>query len=81
MVSAYLGIVNDLSDRIHAGDLQPGDRVPSTRQISAQWGVAIATATKALAELQRRGLVRLDPLRSNFRCAGTRHPQHRSSGA
>ena len=58
MVSAYLGIVNDLSDRIHAGDLQPGDRVPSTRQISAQWGVAIATATKALAELQRRGLVR-----------------------
>ncbi len=58
MVSAYLGIANDLSDRIDAGDLQPGDRVPSTRQISAQWGVAIATATKALAELQRRGLVR-----------------------
>jgi AcrR family transcriptional regulator len=58
MVSAYLGIANDLSERIHAGDLQPGDRVPSTRQISAQWGVAIATATKALAELQHRGLVR-----------------------
>jgi AcrR family transcriptional regulator len=58
MVSAYLGIVNDLSDRIGDGGLQPGDRVPSTRQISAQWGVAIATATKALAELQRRGLVR-----------------------
>jgi AcrR family transcriptional regulator len=58
MVSAYLGIVNDLSDRIGGGELQPGDRVPSTRQISAQWGVAIATATKALAELQRRGLVR-----------------------
>jgi len=61
MVSAYLGIANDLSDRIHAGDLQPGDRVPSTRQISAQSGVAIATATKALAELQRRGLVRAVP--------------------
>jgi AcrR family transcriptional regulator len=58
MVSAYLGIVNDLSDRIRGGELQPGDRVPSTRQISAQWSVAIATATKALAELQRRGLVR-----------------------
>ncbi len=58
MVSAYLGIVNDLSDRIGNGELHAGDRVPSTRQISAQWGVAIATATKALAELQRRGLVR-----------------------
>ncbi|HZE00099.1 MAG TPA: TetR/AcrR family transcriptional regulator C-terminal domain-containing protein [Micromonosporaceae bacterium] len=58
MVSAYLGIANDLSDRIRDGELRAGDRVPSTRQISAQWGVAIATATKALAELQRRGLVR-----------------------
>ncbi len=58
MVSAYLGIANDLSDRIRDGELRAGDRVPSTRQISAQSGVAIATATKALAELQRRGLVR-----------------------
>jgi DNA-binding transcriptional regulator YhcF (GntR family)/AcrR family transcriptional regulator len=58
MAGTYLGIVNDLSDRIDGGELRPGDRVPSTRQIAAKWGVAIATATKALAELQRRGLVR-----------------------
>src|SRR5215468_8816882 len=61
MPAAYLGIARELTDRIASGDLQAGDRVPSTRQIASQWGVAIATATKALAELQRRGLVRAVP--------------------
>ncbi|HEY7176458.1 MAG TPA: TetR/AcrR family transcriptional regulator C-terminal domain-containing protein [Micromonosporaceae bacterium] len=58
MPTTYRVIADDLSRRITDGDLGPGDRVPSTRQIAADWGVAMATATKALAELQRRGLAR-----------------------
>ncbi|HEU0238133.1 MAG TPA: GntR family transcriptional regulator, partial [Micromonosporaceae bacterium] len=58
MPTMYVRIADDLARQIAAGDLSPGDRVPSTRQIAAQRGVAMATATKALAELQRRGLVR-----------------------
>jgi AcrR family transcriptional regulator len=54
-------IVADLRHRIESGELTPGDRVPSTRQITRQWNVAMATATKALADLQRRGLVHVVP--------------------
>ncbi|MDA3643126.1 TetR/AcrR family transcriptional regulator C-terminal domain-containing protein [Saccharopolyspora indica] len=53
----YLRIVADIRARIDSGQLRPGDRVPSTRQITDEWGVAMATATKALATLRREGLV------------------------
>jgi AcrR family transcriptional regulator len=43
-------------ERIAQGELRPGDRVPSARQITRDWGVAIATATKALAVLRDEGL-------------------------
>jgi AcrR family transcriptional regulator len=54
-------IVAELRRRIRSGELTPGDRVPSARQITAEWGVAIATATKVLAALQSEGLVRAVP--------------------
>lgn len=57
----YVRIVADLRDRIETGALAPGDRVPSTREITRQWGVAMATATKALTALRQAGLVRSVP--------------------
>jgi AcrR family transcriptional regulator len=42
---------------IASGELKPGDRVPSTRQITRKWGVAMATATRVLTTLQQEGLV------------------------
>ncbi|MEW1912501.1 TetR/AcrR family transcriptional regulator C-terminal domain-containing protein [Kitasatospora sp. NPDC085895] len=59
--SRYRRIVDELRARIEQGELAPGDRVPSTREITRQWGVAMATATKALTELRRTGLVRAVP--------------------
>ncbi|WP_329101679.1 TetR/AcrR family transcriptional regulator C-terminal domain-containing protein [Micromonospora sp. NBC_01699] len=53
----YLRIVARLRDRITSGQLRPGDRVPSTRQIMAEHGVAMATASKVLAALRQEGLV------------------------
>ena len=50
-------IAAEIAERIAAGELAPGDRVPSARGITRDWGVAIATATKALALLQQQGLV------------------------
>ncbi|MFI5895826.1 TetR/AcrR family transcriptional regulator C-terminal domain-containing protein [Actinoplanes sp. NPDC051513] len=52
----YRRIVEDVRRRIEAGELRPGDRVPSARQITHEWGVAIATATKAHATLREEGL-------------------------
>ncbi len=57
----YLRIVAAIRRRIADGELAPGDRVPSTRQIAAEWGVALATATKALTTLRLEGLVEARP--------------------
>ncbi|MET7301614.1 TetR/AcrR family transcriptional regulator C-terminal domain-containing protein [Embleya sp. NPDC005575] len=51
-------IAAELRRRIESGELRPGDRVPSTRAITAEWGVAMATATKVLTALREAGLVR-----------------------
>lgn len=52
----YRRIVADIRRRIVDGDLRPGDRVPSARALTREWGVAIATATKAHAALREEGL-------------------------
>ncbi|RCH66895.1 GntR family transcriptional regulator [Streptomyces sp. SDr-06] len=57
----YLTIAAGIRRRIASGELAPGDRVPSTRAIVRESGVAMATATKALAALAREGLVRAVP--------------------
>ncbi|MEV0704721.1 TetR/AcrR family transcriptional regulator C-terminal domain-containing protein [Saccharopolyspora sp. NPDC050389] len=57
----YLRIAEDIRARIDSGRLRPGDKVPSTRQIIDEWGVAMATATKVLATLRQHGLVHAIP--------------------
>ncbi|WP_246148376.1 TetR/AcrR family transcriptional regulator C-terminal domain-containing protein [Nonomuraea turkmeniaca] len=57
----YLRIVDEIRRRIVAGELTAGDRVPSTRQIVREWGVAMATASKVLGRLQEEGLTRAVP--------------------
>lgn len=57
----YLRIAADLRRRISAGELRPGDRVPSTRSLVREWGVAMATAAKALSALGEQGWVRAVP--------------------
>jgi AcrR family transcriptional regulator len=57
----YSRIVAEIRARIIAGDLRAGDRAPSARQITREWGVAVATATKVHATLRQEGLVRAVP--------------------
>jgi DNA-binding transcriptional regulator YhcF (GntR family) len=57
----YLRIVREIRHRIATGALRPGDRVPSTRQLTREFGVAMATASKVLATLGRDGLVHTVP--------------------
>ncbi|GAA2229297.1 GntR family transcriptional regulator [Kitasatospora cystarginea] len=54
-------IADEIARRITEGALAPGERVPSTRQIAREWGVALATATKALTVLRLEGLVEARP--------------------
>ncbi|GAA3884875.1 GntR family transcriptional regulator [Saccharothrix violaceirubra] len=53
----YRRVAAEIRDRIATGALRPGDRVPSTRAITREWNVAMATATKVLTLLRQEGLV------------------------
>lgn len=57
----YRRIATEIRRRITTGQLRPGERVPSARQITHDWGVAIATATRVLSALRQDGLVRVVP--------------------
>jgi AcrR family transcriptional regulator len=62
-------IAADLRRRIRIGELAPGARVPSTRELAQRWKVATATAAHALRALIDEGLVYAVP-RSGTRVAG-----------
>ncbi|MDR6318382.1 GntR family transcriptional regulator [Actinoplanes couchii] len=53
----YMQIANYVRDQILRGDLQPGDEVPSERQIAVDWKVARPTAARALEALRQQGFV------------------------
>jgi len=57
----YEQIADDIRSRIASSQLAPGDPVPSARAITREWGVAVATATRALASLRDEGLVQARP--------------------
>lgn len=54
----YQQIANAIRNRISNGDLQAGDLVPSVRSLMRDYGVAIATAQRALASLRAEGYIR-----------------------
>ncbi|MFI5890661.1 TetR/AcrR family transcriptional regulator C-terminal domain-containing protein [Actinoplanes sp. NPDC051513] len=60
-VPAYRKIADRIAARIASGELAPGERIPSTRQIMAEHGVAMATATRVINALREQGLVRARP--------------------
>jgi DNA-binding GntR family transcriptional regulator len=56
----YLQIAEDIKRRIVDGALQPGEHVPSVRAILRDYGVAMATAQRALGTLRAEGYIRSD---------------------
>ncbi|HET6583911.1 MAG TPA: winged helix-turn-helix domain-containing protein, partial [Nannocystaceae bacterium] len=57
----YARIVAEIRAQIDGGRLQPGDRLPSVREITRRWGVAIATATKVVDALRNLGVAIVRP--------------------
>ena len=55
-----------LGDQIRDGDLQPGERLPSIRQLSKDMGVSPNTITAALGILESQRLVKRDQRRGVF---------------
>jgi AcrR family transcriptional regulator len=78
-VTRHLTIAADLRRRIQSGELVPGARVPSTRELAARWKVATATAAHALRVLIDEGLVHAKP-RSGTVVSGA-YPQTSASAS
>ncbi|MQA02238.1 MAG: FCD domain-containing protein [Streptosporangiales bacterium] len=55
---AYRQIVDAVERDLYAGVLQPGDRLPSEREMVARYGVSRASVREALRVLENSGLVR-----------------------
>jgi GntR family transcriptional regulator, transcriptional repressor for pyruvate dehydrogenase complex len=60
-VRAYQRIVEQVEDALARGDLAPGQRLPSERELVAQFAVSRSTVREALRVLESNGVVRSRP--------------------
>jgi GntR family transcriptional repressor for pyruvate dehydrogenase complex len=60
-VRAYERVVEQIERAIYRGDLKPGERLSSERQLMVQFAVSRSTVREALRVLQSAGLIRSRP--------------------
>ncbi|HET7396921.1 MAG TPA: FadR/GntR family transcriptional regulator [Intrasporangium sp.] len=60
-VRLYERIVEQVEDAIVRGELRPGERLPSERELVSQFGTSRSTVREALRVLESNGLVRSRP--------------------
>jgi DNA-binding transcriptional MocR family regulator len=53
----YLAIAESLASDVRNGQLSPGDRLPTHRDLAYRLGVTVGTVSRAYAEAERRGLI------------------------
>jgi DNA-binding GntR family transcriptional regulator len=57
-VSKYLEIINDIKNDVRMGTLQPGDQLPSLRQLKTHYKCSASAVTHAMIVLTTEGWVR-----------------------
>lgn len=62
----YLQIIKEMTLRILSGVIQPGDKLPSVRELAAQFGVNPNTMQRAMTEMEREGLVYTERTNGRF---------------
>jgi len=62
----YKQVVDEFAEDIRSGKLRPGTRLPTHRDLAAKHGLALATATRAYAELEGMGLISGETGRGTF---------------
>ena len=53
----YLQIMEQIKQRIGVGDWQPGQEIPSIRQLAVELSVSVITIKRAYLELDREGVI------------------------
>ena len=62
----YKMLVDTFAEAIRSGQLQPGTRLPTHRQLAAEHGLALVTASRVYSELEAMGLVSGETGRGTF---------------
>ena len=62
----YTQIVENFRSQIATGILQPGDKLPSVRELAAQLSINPNTIQRAYTELERRGVIYTVKGKGNF---------------
>lgn len=62
----WVQLVDELRLRVVSGEWQPGERIPSVRDLAADAGVNPNTVQRALAELDRTGLTTAERTAGRF---------------
>lgn len=65
-VPLYLQIANALEQDILSGEILPGHRLMSHRELAQITGVTVSTATRAYAEAENRGLIKTEAGKGTF---------------
>ncbi|HLO01534.1 MAG TPA: GntR family transcriptional regulator, partial [Symbiobacteriaceae bacterium] len=62
----YYQIKQDLLESMESGRLQPGDRLPSERELTEQYGVSRMTVRQAIGHLEQEGFIRREQGKGSF---------------
>lgn len=65
-IPKYVQLIEIIKDAINQQQLLPQEQLPNEDEIAAQYGMSRGTVRKAIAELQRMGLVRKEQGRGTF---------------
>ena len=70
----YTQIVENFRKQIAAGVLQPGDKLPSVRELAARLSINPNTIQRAYRELEQQGVIETLPGKGCFVCAAADTP-------
>jgi GntR family transcriptional repressor for pyruvate dehydrogenase complex len=76
----YELIIEQIEQRLLAGDLKVGDRLPPERDLAEQFGVSRTAVREAVKALRQKGLVEVQPGRGTFITNGTSQVMRHSLG-
>jgi GntR family transcriptional regulator len=65
-VYIYVQLADHIAARIESGELRSGARLPNEGEMMEEYGVALSTVRRTLAELRDRGLVVTVPAKGTY---------------
>lgn len=66
----YIQIMDNIRGQIAAGILQPGDKLPSVRELAQQMSINPNTIQRAYREMEMQGVIQTIPGKGCFVCGG-----------